>query len=163
MAKVLRSFPELSDFHFGHGDRSSDVSEMEPSHTRQEFAEECDINTIMKRYQATGVVSHVDPRQPFYLPEGPVPDLMTALQVMKDAETAFMSLPAEVRREFDNDAMKFVEFASDKENLDQMREWGLAPPAPAPAEPVPGELIETVPPPPKGKSAKAPPAPSEGD
>jgi len=48
-----------------------------------------------------------------------------------------MSLPATVRRDFDNDPMQFIAFAENPENLDKMREWKLAPPkplAPAPQE-----------------------------
>lgn len=98
--------------------------------TRQEFAAECDINTLMARYERTGVLP-LRSGEPQYLDltEMP-PDLMSALAVMDAAERSFMDLPATVRREFDNDPVKFVEYASDRANIDQMREWGLAAPAP---------------------------------
>lgn len=104
----------------------------EPSRTRQEFAAECDINTIMARYEKTGVINHYNDGAPQYmdLASGPV-DLMDAMSILHDAEASFMRLPAVVRKEFDNDVYRFVAFAEQDENLDQMREWGLAPPAPA--------------------------------
>lgn len=128
-------------------DSDTSMGVFAPSLTRQEFAEECDINVIMDRYENTGVINHVQEREPIYLDCTEVPDLRGAMEVMMNADKAFMTLPAKVRREFDNDAMRFVEFAGKAENLDRMREWGLAPPAEpatpkvepvkAPAEPAP--------------------------
>lgn len=99
----------------------------EPSRTRQEFADECDINVLMQKFEATGVVSHVNERQPMYLDlsEG-VPDLREALDTVRAATESFMSLPARARAEFDNDPVKFVEFAQDPANSEQMVKWGLA-------------------------------------
>ncbi|AXH77030.1 MAG: internal scaffolding protein [Microviridae sp.] len=131
---------------------SEEEYDFEPSQTRQEFADDCDINIIMARYETTGVISHLNPAPPRYLDLTNVPDLATALLVMNDAEAAFMTLPAKVRREFDNDPVKFVEFAEKGENLAQMREWGLAPPAPVAPEPVSVRVIAdpAVPEPPPG-------------
>ena len=99
----------------------------EPSRTRQEFADECDINVLMRKFEATGVVSHVNERQPMYLDlSDGVPDLATALDIVREANLAFMSLPARARAEFDNDPVKFVAFAQDPENMQQMVDWGLA-------------------------------------
>lgn len=110
-----------------------------PSLTRQEFAAECDINTIMKNYDQYLSDPMRTVREPRYVDLTDYPqDLMGFMHVVKEGEEAFMRLPAQVRREFDNDAIAFIDFASNPENLDQMREWGLAPPAkpvgvPAPA------------------------------
>lgn len=123
-----------------------DVFFDEPSRTRQEFADECDINILMRRYEATGVVSHVNDRVPVYLDLSMgVPDLREALDLVKAAETAFASLPAVVRKEFDNDPLKFVEFAEKPENLDRMREFGLAPPAPVEPAPQKVEVVNPAP------------------
>jgi hypothetical protein len=76
--------------------------------------------------------------EPVYYDFTEMPDtLLGYMQLMEQADNAFMTLPASVRREFDNDAAAFVDFASDPSNLEQMRDWGLAPPAPTPA-PLPG-------------------------
>lgn len=100
--------------------------------TRQEFADECDINVILQTYEKTGVLTHVARGAPQYLDVSNVPDLAGAMAYMFDAEAAFMSLPAMVRKEFDNDPLKFVDFAVDPANIARMREWGLA----APEKPV---------------------------
>lgn len=121
--------------------------------TRQEFADECDINNIMSKYQQVGVVSHINPAAPLYVDYSDAPDLVTALNMLRDADDQFMQLPAKVRREFDNDPVKFVEFASNEENIDKMREWGLAPPEVVPEPPM---RVEVVNPPPLDAGAPAP-------
>lgn len=105
-----------------------------PSMTRQEFAADCDINVLMDRYQNEDIGAIMRrSTEPVYVDFYDMPsDLMGTLQLVQDAENAFMTLPAQVRREFDNDPIRFVDFASDPGNLDQMRNWGLAPPAPVP-------------------------------
>ena len=102
-----------------------------PSLTRQEFAEECDINTLMKRYDGhvIGGPGNMSPANMMYADFTQVPGtLMEYHEFMQMAEAEFMRLPAVVRKEFENDPQQFVEFASDPENLPQMVTWGLADP-----------------------------------
>lgn len=126
------------------------------SHTRQEFADECDINSIMKRFAVTGVLPGSD-RKPMYGDFADLPSYMEAQQILLDANDAFMALPAAVRREFDNDPAKFVAFAEDDKNLDKMREWGLAPPAAPPEKPLDAPKAPEAP-----KEPIAPAAPPPG-
>lgn len=101
--------------------------------TRQEFKDECDINVLLAQYERTGVLPANDRLgQGQYLDLTDVPDLQKAFQIIGQAEAAFMTLPASVRKEFDNDAMKFVAFAEDPGNIEKMRDWGLAPRPPEP-------------------------------
>jgi len=105
--------------------------------TKQEFAEECDINSLMARYQKTGALP-VSDRRPMYGDFSNLPDFMEAQEILRSANEAFMALPAVVRRQFDNDPALFVAFAEKEENVEQLRIWGLAkpldvPPAPEPA------------------------------
>ncbi|QCQ84950.1 internal scaffolding protein [Blackfly microvirus SF02] len=125
-----------------------------PSLTRQEFADECDINNLMAQYEKTGTISHFNNGQPQYLDLTEMPDdLQTSLELMKEAELSFMRLPALVRKEFDNNPIDFVTYAMDPTNIDQLREWGLA----APKQPA--EAFETraatPEPPPKGEAPEA--------
>lgn len=145
-------FPQaLHDFEKGNGSVTLFVT-VGPSLTRQEFVEECDINSIMKKYEGhahggpNGLGFHPDVVRTYVdFAEAPQ-TLLEFMTFMNEAQSAFMTLPAAVRKEFDNDAPAFVDFASDPRNLEQMREWGLAPPAkpsevppvsPAPAAPAP--------------------------
>lgn len=127
-----------------------------PSMTRQEFAEECDINEIMARYEKHGQWP-MKPNDyvPTYVDFVGMPDLQGAMASMDAARDAFMQLPAKVRKEFDNDAMRFVEFAQDGNNQKQLREWGLAEPEKAPEPPM---RVEVVSPPVVPENAPVKPA-----
>lgn len=156
-------FPQAShDFSKSNGSDTR-IFNREPSLTRQEFAAECDLNTLMARYEGhvIGGPGNLAPREPMYIDFVNMPqDLMGYLTFLQEAENAFMSLPAIVRKEFDNSAQEFVEFASDPGNLEQMRSWGLAPPA-KPQAPAPDAVV----PPPASAPAAAPaaaPTPPEG-
>lgn len=117
-----------------------------PSKTRQEFTAECDINGIMARYEAAGVWPFRDEVQPTYYDFTSVPTtLQGAMEQMLSAEEAFMRLPALVRKEFDNDAVRFVEFAALPDNLKRMREWGLAEPEKVPDAPMRVEVVNPAP------------------
>lgn len=109
--------------------------------TRQEFADECDINVLLARYEKHGVLNHFNAGRPEYFDASNVPDLQSALDIVAKAEQAFMTLPAKVRAEFENDPVRFVAYAEDPANLERMREWNLAPPAPVEAPPVKVEWV----------------------
>lgn len=130
----------------------------EPSMTRQEFAAECDVNALMARYDKTGVwpLKPIE-TAPQYLDLTDVPSFQDAMHLLIEAERAFMSLPATVRRDFDNDPAQFVAFAEDASNIEKMREWGLAPPAPLPEPPMRVEVTNPPPPPDKASALKPPP------
>lgn len=129
-----------------------------PSLTRQDMAEECDINNIMAKYEATGYLPSVNGREPYYADFTAMPtDLRGAMDLMRDAEEAFMSLPAKVRKEFDNDAALFADFAADPEHREFLVQHGLAErAAPATPEVAPGAAA----PAPATTSAPAPAAPA---
>lgn len=145
---------EWTDFYKTSGVRG-DLDYFEPSLTRQEFAEECDINTIMARYEASGAISHVNRAEPMYLDTTGYPDLQGAMDQFREASAAFNALPAIVRREFDNDPQKFVDFASDPENVERLRGWGLAAPEKVPDAPMRVEVVN--PPSSEPASTGAPP------
>lgn len=122
------------------------------SKTRQDMAAECDINNIMQRYEKFGG-NMADPNKvPMYLDLSMAPaDLMEAMNTINEAEYAFSQLPAHVRKEFDNDAMRFVEYATsgDDKALERLREWGLAEPAPVEEPPMRVEVVNPPQEPPK--------------
>jgi hypothetical protein len=108
-----------------------------PSLTRQEFADDCDINVLMRRFenQDIGAVMR-RAAEPFYADFSAIPsDLMGTLQFMEEATQAFMTLPASVRRDFENNPHAFVQYAVDPANVEQMRAWGLAKPAQVVSQP----------------------------
>ncbi len=106
------------------------TGEIQVSMTKQSFAQESEINNIMAKYEKTGVIDHVK-NNAFYADMPAGLEYQMALQMTIDAEVAFNSLPANVRREFDNDPFKFLEFVEDPDNVERMAELGLiTPPEP---------------------------------
>lgn len=97
------------------------------SRTHQSFKAECDINNLMRRYEKTGILDHVNHVQGRYGDFTVVPDYQTALNRVSQANEMFMMLPARIRAEFQNDPGKFLAFAEDPENEPAMRELGLLP------------------------------------
>jgi phage internal scaffolding protein len=127
-----------------------------PSRVKREFRNDADINTIMDRFKKTGVLP-VTGQTPTYMDTTQIPNLQQAMDVMIQAEAAFSGLPAKVRKEFDNNPMTFVEYATKKENLPQLREWGLAKPEEKEKPPMKVEVINKEPKdtPPAGDNPKA--------
>lgn len=114
----LRSFYEPRD--------PVDFHPVGESMTRQEFLEECDINTIMKRYDQFGVISHQSRRVPMYGDFSDIPDYREAMELINAAAASFAALPANIRARFGNDPAAFVDYCQDPENLPELRRLGLA-------------------------------------
>lgn len=81
------------------------------SRTRQEFKEETDINTIVRRFGVTGQVP-VSARVPLNVDFADSVDFREAMNAMVEARESFDVLPAKVRARFHNDPAEFVDFCS---------------------------------------------------
>ncbi|AXL15257.1 internal scaffolding protein [Microviridae sp.] len=101
------------------------------SRARQSMKDECDINNIMKRYQKTGLISHLKTYQGQY---GEFADINfhEAMNAVASAQSMFETVPSRIRALFNNDPGRFIEFATDPANLPELRKLGLAPPASPP-------------------------------
>lgn len=100
-----------------------------PSLTQQEFAKECDINEIVRRFGLTGELpeSVNVPRSGDFTG---ITDYKSAMDAIAKANSDFMELPAHIRAQFDNDPQKLLVFMEDGKNLEKARELGLVnPPA----------------------------------
>lgn len=96
-------------------------------YVQQHQAADCDINNIMARYERDGLIPHVNQYQGQYGDFAEVYDYQTALNVVMNAEECFMSLPAQIRKRFDNDPGAFLDFVSDPLNRSEMVSMGLIP------------------------------------
>ena len=108
-------------------DLASDLTALaneEPSMTKQSFAEEADINTIVKRFGLTGQLPG-DVRMPVNGDFTEVPDFRGAMQLIVEAREAFMRMPADVRARFGNDPAAFVDFVSDDQNRAEAERLGI--------------------------------------
>lgn len=111
--------------------------------TRQEFKEEVNINTIVRRFGIDGQLP-VGVRMPTYGDFTGVSDYQSAANAMRQAEEAFMELPAHIRARFSNNPQMFVDFCSDEANVAEARSLGLVPPGEVPD--VPGTPVPDSPP-----------------
>lgn len=121
-----------------------ETGEATPTMTQQHFAEECDINTIVRRFNLTGQLP-TGVRMPTYGDFDNVPTYQEALNAIRAADEAFNEMPAEVRARFANDPARFVDFCSDPANKAEAQKLGLVDPAqPAPIVPVPPTTAAVV-------------------
>lgn len=105
-----------------------------PSLTRQADAEDCDINVMMAKYQATGIEPRVNPRAPQWGDFSSVVGFQEALNIVRQSEADFMLLPAEVRDRFGNDPAGLLRFLEDPANREEAERLGIVVP-PAPEDP----------------------------
>lgn len=94
--------------------------------TKQAFREECDINSIMRRFERDGILAHYNTYRGEYGDFTDCPEYHEAQNKVLAANEMFMSVPAVIRDRFANDPGKFLEFVSDPKNLPEMRKLGLA-------------------------------------
>jgi phage internal scaffolding protein len=133
------------------GDESGlDCSDF-PSLCQQSFADECDINTIVRRFGVSGELP-TGVRMPTYGDFVGVKDFHTAMNAVAKAHEAFDAMPASVRTRFHNDPGEFVAFCSDADNRKEAIKMGLV-------APQLNDLVPTGVPVPV--SAAAAPAPSD--
>lgn len=93
-------------------------------HTRQEFKEECDINTIMSQYMTSGEIFHINEAAPQYL-DCTGFDFRTQMDFVAGAYSMFEELPSSIRLRFDNDPAEFLDFCSQEKNRPEMAQMGL--------------------------------------
>lgn len=102
----------------------------DPSLTQQHFAEECDINEILKRSEQ-GKPIPVNQKMAMYGDFTVVPkSLSEAFGMIKQANDLFMSLPWQVRERFQNDPQRMIEFLNDEKNRDEALKLGMVNPPP---------------------------------
>ena len=94
--------------------------------TQQNMAAECDINNIMRQYQETGLLAHVNQYEGNYGDFTDVVDYRTACDVVIRANEMFETLPSSVRARFENDPSNFLAFVDDPANAEELVKMGLA-------------------------------------
>lgn len=105
--------------------RNSDYVETMPSLTDQSQGPMTDVNNIMDRYAKTGQIHHLRGKQGQYMDLSATPDLMEAFALVDFASQAFQALPADLRRQLDNDPRKLEGFVKDPKNQELLVKYGL--------------------------------------
>lgn len=118
----------------------------EPTLTKQQFKNECDVNNIVKTFETTGAITHLNNFEGSFgdFTQAPA-DYHEAVQTVMEAQDLFDALPSKVRAHFENDPAKFLAFQDDPEAIALMEEHGLKKPS---------EVIEDEPPAPESKKSQ---------
>lgn len=129
-------------------DRKTGELIKEPSMTKQEFVAECDINNVIRSYQVTGIMAHLNERaaQGLFLDLPDPMDYQEALNMAQAASAAFAALPSAVRNRFENDPAQFLAFMQDPANTEEAIKLGLAKAPPEPPVPPPSPTAPPAPP-----------------
>lgn len=97
----------------------------EPSRTKQADMERCDLQYQLARFQKTGLMGNLRSDEPLTGDFSEVDDLITAHNRLIDLEEQFMSIPAALRKKFDNDPLQMLEWLQKEENYEEAVKYGL--------------------------------------
>lgn len=95
----------------------------EPTMAQQQFAEECDINNVMKKYNYN--MNAVPFSGGVFRDVSNIPDYHEMLNTVRYADEAFATLPADLRLRFANDPGQLIQFLQDPKNRQEAMELGL--------------------------------------
>lgn len=98
--------------------------------TKQSDKDSCDIGLILKKYDQTGLITHVNNAVAQYGDYTKVNEYQESLNLVHKAQKAFDELPVDIRKRFAYDPGQFFEFATNPQNADEMVKLGLAVPRP---------------------------------
>ena len=83
---------------------------------------------LFKRYEKTGQLPNLILRDGSYGDFSDAPTLEEAFQIVRKAEEQFSNLDAPIRNRFENNPVKFAEFVTNPDNIDEVERLGLLKP-----------------------------------
>ena len=114
------------------------------SMTQEQFAEESEINNIIRSHDRNGVIEHINKGNAIYGDFSNITDFSEALDQIREAQNEFQQIPSEIREKFQNDAGQFFKFASNPDNIQELRDLGLAHPEESVAMPTEQAIPQPV-------------------
>lgn len=92
--------------------------------TQQHFQNEVNINTIVRKYQSTGMLPQINGMPPQYGDFTGL-DFRAAQTKIAEATQSFAQLPANLRKRFQNDPAQLVDFIGNEDNRAEAEKLGL--------------------------------------
>lgn len=92
--------------------------------TEQGHKAECDVNNIIRKYDRTGLINHVNQFEAIYGDVSSI-DFREALDLNMRVGKSFNELPSAIRKRFDNDPAAFIAFIEDPKNHEESVTLGL--------------------------------------
>jgi len=128
MAKAKRkAFRTAYDEHKRYTtDWLDENGEREPGMTEQHHKTDCDIASILKKYDSTGIITHTNNAIANYGDFSDIKDYKESLNKIMQAQDSFMELPSQIRKKFGNDPGNYLEFVTNPDNKEEMIKLGLA-------------------------------------
>lgn len=96
-----------------------------PTKTKQEYADQVDVNKIIAKYKKTQDPSLLAGKTGVYADLTEIKDYQTHLSSVIKADEAFMALPSLIREKFSNDPSKLISFLADPSQKDESIRLGL--------------------------------------
>ncbi len=96
------------------------VMKYDDGRTKQSFKDDTDINKIMARFDKTGTISHLAKFEGVYADFSDY-DFHEQTNMLTRGREIFDSLPAEIRREFNQDPQSFFDYVNDPANAADLR------------------------------------------
>ena len=96
----------------------------EPSRTKQSFAEELNVDNIIRRVGANNIAAAYQFEGSYG--EFDEMDMAEAIEKVDKARALFLAVPSKIRAEFDNNPGKFIDFVTNPANEQAVRDMGLA-------------------------------------
>lgn len=92
--------------------------------TEQNHKKECDVNLILKKYDKTGLVTHI---QQFEAEFGDYTglDFRNMLDTVRHAQADFDQLPSEIKKRFNHDPGELLAFIDDDNNYEEAIKLGI--------------------------------------
>lgn len=97
----------------------------EKTMTQQHFAEQCDVNRIMKRWLNGGPPPVSNAARAVFKDVSHGMDYQSLLNVTMSVQDSFDSLPADMRSRFKNDPAELLDFVGNPANYDECVKLGL--------------------------------------
>lgn len=107
-----------------------------PGKTKQSFSNSSNINTIVARYQKTGMMENVRKNPGVFADVSKIMDFQGMVAKIRFAQESFEQLPSGLRKRFSNDPAELIAFVSDDANIDEAIKLGIIP--------KPKEVVEPV-------------------
>lgn len=85
------------------------------SMTQQHFKGACDINNILKKFQRTGKLEHVNHAQGVYGDFSDGADFQSSMEKLINAQNMFEQLDSKIRKKFNNNPAQLIDYV---QNLD---------------------------------------------
>lgn len=92
----------------------------------QSHKDNCDIVKILKKYDKTGLITHVNNMRAEYGDFTHINEYQESLNLVIKAQNSFNELPSELRKKFSYDPGQFMEFVTNPDNYEEMVKLGLA-------------------------------------